>query len=239
METLRRLLLVVALAVGLFACGGGSDPSPVPPSTTSLPVASALQIQPVAQQTMVWCWAASAQMVFQYYGLPNLNPGGNYQCGIVAAYFGQFFPACLANCLACVHGIPSMDQEQLLLNGYGQLANQVGVFSRVLTSTLLFSALTMDQLATEIAAGRPVLAGISPSGVSYPDFSQHAVVIVGYDTSGVPRLIVNDPFPYQAAGQPDPYLFFGGVQLKPGQYSIPYTSFVHSLQWGNTLYGIR
>src|SRR5215472_11536546 len=44
-----------------------------------------LYVFPVAQQRPGWCWAASAEMILSYYGVPNLNPVGNYQCAVVAA----------------------------------------------------------------------------------------------------------------------------------------------------------
>lgn len=233
----RKLAFVFSLCVTLLsACGGGSDP-PVP--VQSAPVSASLAIRPVAQETVVWCWAASAQMVFQYYGLPNLNAAGDYQCGIVAAYFGPAYPACYYNCYLCVAGIPSMDQEQLLVNGYGRLAQSFGLQSRVLSSSLLFAPLSMQDVMAEISARRPVLAGISPNGISFPDFPEHAVVIVGYDTSATPALVVNDPFPYAAAGMINPYLYLGGVQIQPGQYAIAYESFVTYMKWGNTLYRIQ
>jgi hypothetical protein len=179
-------------------------------------------------------------MIFQYYGIPNMNPGGDYQCGLVAVYFGRYYPACNYSCYQCVASIPSMDQEQLLINGYGGLVNSYGIPSRILSSSLLFSALPMQQVMVEIASGRPILAGITPGGISFPDQSQHAVVVVGYDTTvSPPGLVVNDPFPYSAVGMPNPYLLSGAVQLRPGQYLVAYASFVSALGWGNSLYQIQ
>jgi hypothetical protein len=100
----------------------------------------------------------------------------------------------------------------------------------------------MDAVMTEIDAGRPILAGISPGGYAFPDISQHAVVIVGYDNTGAsPALIVNDPFPYDAyfTQLPNPYLGAGGTERQPGQYYIPYSSFISNLVWANSIYQIQ
>jgi hypothetical protein len=241
----------MALGISMFllsGCLGGGDPSPVPPTpqpSTKAPTARTLSITPVAQETTEWCWAASAQMVLSYYGLPDLNPSGNYQCGIVGAFYGYIYPQypqCFDDCSQCAQ-LPggTMDHIQTLIDQYGQVANQVGVSSRVLTSTLLFMALSPDEVASEINAGRPIIAGISPGSFSFPDISQHAVVIVGYDDSGAaPALIVNDPFPYdEFAPQPNPYTLVGGTELQPGRYSIDYQQFVSAINWGNTLYQIH
>jgi hypothetical protein len=60
-----------------------------------------------------------------------------------------------------------VDEVHTLINQYGLVANQAGVQSRVLTSALAFSALSMDGVMTEIVAGPPILAGISPGGYAF------------------------------------------------------------------------
>jgi hypothetical protein len=239
-------LLKLSISLGVFfslsGCGGGDNSSQ---AAAPAPNAQTLAMQPVAQQTQEWCWAASAEMIFRYYGLPDLNGGGNYQCGIVAAYYGAIYPAypqCLSDCSLCGNvAISTMDAEQALIAGYGVLANQINMPSRVLKSTILFSALSMSGVVSEISAGRPILAGITPNGFPFPDVSQHAVVVVGYNVSGsTPMLVVNDPFPYDAFPQmPNPYLQAGGNEVQAGRYSVPYASFVSPMNWANTLYGIQ
>ncbi|AUT60229.1 C39 family peptidase [Paraburkholderia terrae] len=220
----------------MVGCSGGGDDSSSSPSAPAAKV-QVLPVQPIAQQTEVWCWAASAEMIFRYYGLPSLNLAGNYQCGVVAASFGG---ACYQDCFACVTPIGGMSQMQYVINNYGVVANNF-LPSRILSSRLLFGPLSPAAVITEIDAGRPILAGISPSSFSYPNISQHVVVIVGYDTTTPEfRLIVNDPFPYAAfPSQPNPYLFLNGVPTRPGQFSISYNAFVGAMQWGNTTYSIQ
>ncbi len=237
-----RLSLYGLLCSLLMACGGGAG-TQATSSTSATPQGTArtLAITPIAQQTAEWCWAASAQMIFAYYGLPNLNPGNDYQCGIVAAAVGPSSP-CFYNCYLCASmSGGTVSNMQLVINGYGVIANEYSVPSRVLSSTLAFSALPISTVVAELDAGRPILAGISPNGYSYPNISQHAVLIVGYDTTTTtPRLIVNDPFPYGAyTGVPSPYIAAGGVSARPGQYSISYAAFVSPMNWGNSLYHIN
>lgn len=232
-------LLLVALSI-LSACGGGqgdnsSGTGPYQPAQTS----RTLAVTPIAQQTEVWCWAASAEMIFRYYNLPNLNPAANYQCGIVAAYYGPS-SSCWFNCFTCVSAIGPMSNAKLLIDGYGIVAGQF-TNSRILNSTLIFSALTFNDVAREIDASRPIIAGISPQGYSYPNISQHIVAIVGYQVlNGAQFVVVNDPFPYDFfPTNPNPYTLAGATSTRPGQYLISYTALISRLQWGNTIYQIQ
>ena len=239
-HALARNFVAIAFAVAaLGGCSGGgesSQPPTAPPASAKI-----LPVTPVAQQTPVWCWAATAEMVFRYFNLPALNT--DYQCGIVAAYGGPQ-SACFDNCLNCISPIGGMAQLHTLINGYGIVANQYGFPSRMLSGRLLFNALTMQQVAAEIDAGRPIIAGISPGGFAYPNFSQHVVLIVGYEINGTlpPRVIVNDPFPYSLApfsSQINPYLVVGGIPTRPGQYSVTYSAFLSPINWANTIDSLR
>jgi hypothetical protein len=85
----------------------------------------------------------------------------------------------------------------LVIQRYGNTARTFGLQSPVLSSRTLFRALSMAELRAEIDGGRPVLAGISAGGFSFPNFSQHVIVVVGYDVTPTGSfVIVNDPFPY-------------------------------------------
>ena len=91
-----------------------------------------------------------------------------------------------------------------MLQDYVQVAtNSV----RILTFRYVPSPLTQSQIQREIDARRPIVVGINPSGTVVFSESQHIAVIVGYQTqAGLFSVVVNDPFPYEAAGYPDPYL---------------------------------
>ena len=254
-------LLYLFLSVALLSAQGcvpepccATPPSPYqqddagyqPPDTGYQPPQGSklLNIRPVAQQTAVWCWAATAEMVFRYYDLPNVNPAENYQCGIVSLYYGPN-SACWGDCYVCESGIGPISQLQQLVNLYGVYANNLTpsplfVPSPVLRSTLIFSALTFSDAAQEIDSDRPIIAGISPSQYSYPNFSQHFVVIVGYMDSGSSQtIIVDDPFPYDLfPTQTNPYFAVGATSSQPGRFEVSYLKLVAQLQWGNTLYGI-
>jgi hypothetical protein len=255
LRTFVNRLLTVTLCTTLAACEwadvagvvdqfDGAVPKPDTTSVAPRPTATSriLDVAPRFQQTPVWCWAASAEMVLSYYGLPNLNGAGNYQCGIVAAMFGPR-SACWYDCTQCVTGGGSMSNIQALVAGYGRLANQLGVPSRVLTSSLVFGPLPASTLQAEIDAGRPIIAGISANGFVLPNISEHVAVIVGYDfANGRSNVIVNDPFPYdlpQFAGRTNPYLAAGGRKTGQATYVISLEALVSRLNWGNTIYRIR
>jgi hypothetical protein len=199
-----------------------------------------LPIPPVVQQTQVWCWAAAAEMVFRHYQMPNLNGAGNFQCGIVGAWFqGQ----CAANCLACQATVGPMSNLHQVVTGYGAFAQRIGVPSRVLSAGLIFRALSPAEVKAEIDGMRPVVIGIAPAGGwALPNASQHVAVLVGYDFSGpVPLGIVNDPYPfdYIPGAGPNPYVAAGGMRTQPGQYRIPLAALANQLGWANSIYNIR
>ncbi len=235
---------VLALLLTILTSGCDDDVvtlPPPPPPPTSGEVVGALNIAPVVQQTEVWCWAASTEMVLRHYGLPNLNGFGNYQCGVVAAWFGG---QCLVDCFSCVSTIGSMSQIRTLIDGYGNFARAIGVGSRVLQSTLVFRALTPTEIALEIGAGRPIVVGINPQGgAPLPNIGQHVAVIVGYDYRDSHQdVLVNDPFPYLSfsySTQVAPYVRAGGELVRPGQYRISIASLIANLAWANTIYGIH
>lgn len=243
-----RRLAIPLLLVSVLACPV-EDSERCPAGSTSpscdanyTPTEALLGIQPIAQQTEVWCWAAAAEMVLRHYGLPNLNPAANFQCGIVGAYFymlGGLGHPCVSNCALCVTPIGSLTELRALVNNYGVVARQFGVPSEVLSARALFDYLSLPRLAAELDGGAPVIAGISFNGLRLPNISQHAVVIVGYDATGPePVLYINDPYPYHLVVPPNqnPYLLAGGSFLSPGRYLISYQAFVTELVWANTLY---
>ncbi len=237
------ILLLSCISINLLACGSETKTSAEngqqPSSAAS---AATLPITPTFQQTPVWCWAAAAEMVFRYYQLPNLNQFGNYQCGIVASWF--LGTQCSSDCRLCSQPIGVMSNEYSLITQYGVLANNLGVPSRVLSASLIFRALTAQEIKVEIDGRRPIVAGINPGGgFALPNASQHIAVIAGYDfSSETPAVIVNDPFPFSIFPYiqfPHPYLTSGGVQLQQGQYRIPLNSLYTALSWNNSIVGIQ
>jgi hypothetical protein len=231
MKNIAQILLITGCLSLIFILSGCSTPVPatVPatlPTPNTFTDSKVIALNPIAQQTEVWCWAAVSEMILRYNGLPNLNQAGNYQCGIVAAYYGPL-STCWRNCFTCISTIGGMTEIQKIVNQYGTVANNLGVPSRNLSSTLVFRNLTLQEVANDIKSNRPIIAGISPNEFALPNLSQHVTVIIGYDATGiVPMLIVNDPFPFglpQFRGQPNPYLFLRAQQLQPGQYKISVT----------------
>lgn len=191
-----------------------------------------LEVSPVYQQTPVWCWAAVGEMVFSYYGVSNINPYGNMQCGIVAL----LHPACSANCGNCVVPAGSLTTMNDMLTRYPAFASSVTATATRISTTVARWPLSLAGVRTEIDAGRPVVAGISPSGYRNAGVSEHVALIIGYDGSD---LIVNDPFPFVLAFSGDPYINAGGTRIVRGQYRIPYGRFVQVLQWQESIYDIR
>ena len=192
-----------------------------------------LAIPAVYQQTPVWCWAAVGEMVFRYYRIPTINPFGNYQCGIVAGLGGP----CWSNCGACNVPAGQMSNIVAMIDEYPILAQRVtGRRVNLISGSDEPTELGPDDIIDEIEAGRPIIAGISPSGMRYPGgLSEHVAVIIGYkgDEDDL-NLIVNDPFPFQLMGV-DPYRSAGGRRLRRGRYEIDYDAFVDRLQWNSTI----
>ena len=195
-----------------------------------------LNIRPITQQTIVWCWAAVSEMVLKYYRFPNLNPAGNYQCGIV----GSTTPFCSSDCSKCITPIGSAFALSAVIANY-----------QILTDTIIMhhegrrfnvkvdGRLSPNEIADEIMNGKPIIVGISPSGMgSYypPGMSEHVALIIGYErTPSAVKVLVNDPMPY-ALLHFDPYIHAGGVRSsRPAQYWIDYRAFVNHLSYKDSI----
>ena len=191
-------------------------------SSTGTSTSVDLGITPIAQSLSQWCWLASGEMVFRYYGVRSVNPV-SYQCGVLAMLAGVQ-SACWASCTLCNAGAPSIQYVHYMVVTYPQYANlYFGGGVRQLRASWTSTPLSDSQIRQELDARRPIIAGVSPSGFRFSgQVSEHAVVIVGYRVSGgTVSFIVNDPWPYGSfAGQQDPYLSGGATQLRPGQYLI-------------------
>jgi hypothetical protein len=191
-----------------------------------------LNIEPVYQQTPVWCWAAVGEMVFRHFGVANINPGGNFQCGIIAL----LHPVCNQNCRSCIVPAGSLTTMDNMLTRYPTVASQVTGTSTQISTTVSYSRLSPAAILREVNAGRPIVAGISPSGYRDTGISQHVALIIGFDGDA---LIVNDPFPFRAAFSGNPYEAAGGREIRSGRYRIAYEAFASRLRWRESIYGIR
>src|SRR5688572_21326030 len=116
---LSRLALLAAVLAPVLAAG--CDVQSVEPP----PPAASLGIAPVTQQTEVWCWAATVEMVLRHYDIPNVNEGEDFQCGIVAVYalitYGAGHP-CTSDCRQCLDPINGMPEVEHLVEEYGRVA---------------------------------------------------------------------------------------------------------------------
>jgi hypothetical protein len=196
-----------------------------------------LPIGMVPQMTPEWCWLASAQMILQFYEVPAVN--GSYQCGIMGAVEGPS-SVCFQNCGACVFGSGSDVESAAVLSQYTSIVQQYYYpterIPRV-SGLLTGSAISFQTVEAQIASGHPIEMQITVGG-PFMGMAGHDVVLIGYDTAGPggPTLIINDPFPYMAAGYPDPYASIPGtIQTGPLQYAVPYAAAIQGLQWSDTV----
>lgn len=106
-----------------------------------------LPISPVYQESPVWCWAAVSEMVFRHYGVPSINPIGDYQCGIAALVH----PGCEFNCGNCVVSAPSISYVNNVIRNYPKVAGfRTGLFSGRITSVPTYRALSKTTLSPRL-----------------------------------------------------------------------------------------
>lgn len=199
-------------------------------------------IAPIFQLAPMWCWATCGEMVFRYYKVPNKNPGGIYQCGLIGYMLGG---ACNLNCAICsMVGAPGAAFIQKMIKDYSAFASDNKI---KLSSKHKNSALSFDDIKIEINAKRPIIAGINTSGIN-KKMTEHVAVVIGYNENKVKQkdgkektcqyIKVNDPFPFNLFGQ-NPYVKAGGKQSAEGQYEILYDDFVKKLVWKESFYDIK
>lgn len=195
--------------------------------------ATNLNIAPVAQQESQWCWAASAGMVLRHLGVPNLDPTGNYQCGVVSAQGGF----CFGNCRACSQPGGTTQRIAAVIRSYLAFAGRMTGYRNSAIVVQSRGIMTPAEIAAHIDHGTPIIAGISPNGVGFPSgygISEHVVVIEGYNGNVAARkfkLLVNDPMPPNRAW----WLWLGADELRPGQYQIRYSTFVGHMLYRNSI----
>jgi hypothetical protein len=195
--------------------------------------AAQLNIPAVYQQTKVWCWAASAEMVFRHYGVRSIS-NVSYQCGIVNALGG----ACFQNCANCVIAGGMMQNIANIISRYPATAVQVlNAQVRAIAATNMQSWFPTEIIHDNINSGHPIIVGISPGEVSMqypPGASQHVAVLTGITGDGPPAVLtINDPYPFES-GQ-NPYIVAGGQQVALGQYHISHNAFTNRLRWTNSI----
>ncbi|HKS23972.1 MAG TPA: C39 family peptidase [Thermoanaerobaculia bacterium] len=196
-----------------------------------------LDVTPRLQETYVWCWIAVGQMLFEYYDVPNVNPAGDYQCGIVGLLaVGTWRQDCAYRCQNCTVPAGSANGVVRMVEDYpARVAAVGGEAVPRLAATYLHNSLSRTAVEREIDAGRPFIAGISPGGRPAPwASSQHVALVVGYrnDDQGTFLLLVNDPYPFTAQ---NPYLAAGAFRSGGGAYWVPIDAFVNGLNWRETI----
>lgn len=242
---LKRLAAIAVSSFSLCGCTWASAPpppvytQPPVPSSTVTTGAKSLPISPVAQQTAEWCWLASAEMIFRYYGVPPVN-GISYQCGIMGAVEGPYSP-CFQNCAQCVFGSGSDAASARVLQDYPAIVQQYfypQFHVPQIRSTLLERSLVPSEIQQQINAGNPVELGITVGG-PFSGQAGHDVVLIGY-TATAPStfaVIIDDPFPYDLAvgAAQNPYYAIGARAQQPGQYLVDYNAAVRGLQWSASI----
>jgi hypothetical protein len=200
---------------------------------------SVLDIGPVRQETPVWCWVAVSEMVMRHYQVANVNPGGDYQCGFIGALaYGTNAQVCNLNCSVCT--VPA-GSAQVLVNAINEYPKRVAAgtlseqprLSASRTGVVSFSA-----IKTEIDNDRPMIIGITPAGHPIPGVSQHVVVIRGYrERPAGNEVLINDPYPYEAAQSPNPYITSANATPRePLAYWVRFDALVPALAWQDTLF---
>jgi hypothetical protein len=210
------------------------------PATLTMAAEATLHIPPVFQERLSWSWAAVGEMVFKYYYVPAAHRT-DYQCGIA-----QERKLCTGtpNCSEC--DLPAGDEASMvrMLEQYPVMAKPGGTAGDIaLTVQSKAGSLSELEVKKEIDEGRPIIAGVSPSGFKVDGISQHMALIVGYDdSSGALMLTVNDPFPFEddrflwISNPYQPNMDMSGENT--GQYEISFERFRSKLKWKQTMYRI-
>src|SRR5207248_733069 len=74
-----------------------------------------LDITPVMQRTLMWCWLTVGEMIFRYYNVNQKNAAVNYQCDIVQSVF----PWNCTPCSVCqLQGAAKIQNIQKMLKDY-------------------------------------------------------------------------------------------------------------------------
>ncbi len=145
MQVKGNYMRKIAISVlGFLLMIGGCDNSVIKENS--------LHVTYQQQLTQSWCWAATIQMVCDYYTRPV------QQCQIVGAFLNY---DCCFDPFSCSGRTGQLYEIQQALYATGLTSTQAG-------------PLTFDQIQSEIDGGRPIIIAYLGS------FSGHVVVIYGY-----------------------------------------------------------
>lgn len=172
---LHRCVAFIALTLVLSGTIGAKQFPDVQPFQVGIP-SGVFDFVAASQQTPVWCWAASAQMILNYYGIPVTQPE------IVSRIFGG--------------PVVTTASDQVIsaaLNGWG-----FNLQGRPVTITSWFAAgpPAPPVLVNELSQGHPILLTFQ----SGPN-TGHVVVITAASYFGTPQgpqivnMVIRDPFP--------------------------------------------
>jgi len=241
MKIITYITFILSITLLANSCNSNERYSVIPDEQDSLLSTDygdkKLNISPISQQTHVWCWAAVSEMLFRYYGYPNLNLQNDYQCGIVGAYFGPN-SSCWYNCYTCVTTIGSLYDMNNCVLLYPNVCNYFGLNVKLLKTKTIPMFLNDDEIRNEINRDRPIIACIGSSKSFRPELADHVTTIIGYKSvNSELYLYINDPYPYFLTE--DPYLSFGALKIAPGQYLIKKSTFIYNLSWKSCIYRIE
>lgn len=214
-------------AIAFIAAASAAVPYPAAAAHTEI------RTSLIAQQTPVWCWAASASMALKLLGFPDIDPGKNYQCGVVVAAF----PGCEDDCAACVTRLGPLSDLVGVLDRYKGLADKGHAQTDALFSPNYVAHPRLDRIKRSLDLSHPVLAGISPDGVpEFPGHAEHVVLITyeeDYRGSGEDWVTVRDPFPYRAGRNP-----YAGYRLQAatGRVQLPWRVLLTKLNLSSAVF---
>jgi hypothetical protein len=166
MSSLRCRQFVISIAAGLFlSLAGCCKPDPIGSQVVALS----------AQQTDMWCWAASGKMIMDFLGTPVT------QCDEANRRFGRN---------DCCNGPTPND----CVNGGWPEFDKYGFTFKVTADT----ALTWDQVKDQIFCKKKPFA----FSWHWPGGGGHMMVATGYVTAGnVNYVSVNNPWPPNTGDQ--------------------------------------
>ncbi len=181
-QGLKRIVFTGIAALLLLACSQSRKKGEVLTGTNNGIVFGMLDSFPqYGQQTGMWCWAASTQMILGYYGITV------QQCELANKQFGK------NDC--CGQGCPPNSNHDCVHGGH-LMTKEYGYLSTADTMPLPWDSirLQIDQRKAPMAYSINAPVGDSVAGL--PVKGGHVRVIKGYFTvNGTNYLIINDPMP--------------------------------------------